>query len=137
MELDTNSQGQVDNSLESTDIDLEPQPPRKKVLKRASFAMDVAPEDLEDHLEFHIKAHDIEEIGEFSFAKRKLSHLVEEEEDSKIQESEEETVEEARANTRRRSIMFTEVPAHINSSPRFVHKVHEFEKGEFRRAEDC
>ena len=136
MELNTNSQGEANISVENTDLDMKLQAPRKKVLKRASFAMDVAPEDLEDHLEFHIKAHDIEEIGEFSFAKRKLSHLADEE-DSKIQESGEETVEEPRAYTRRRSIKFADVPAHVNSSPRFVHKVHEFEKGEFRRAEDC
>ena len=136
MELSTNSQGEASIGVENTDLDRELQAPRKKVLKRASFAMDVAPEDLEDHLEFHIKAHDIEEIGEFSFAKRKLSHLAYEE-DFKIQESVEETVEEPQAHTRRLSIKFEDVPAHVNSSPRFVQKVHEFDKGEFRRAEDC
>lgn len=136
MELNSSSQGELNTSLENTDIDLEDPVPRRKVLKKASFAMDVIPNDLEDHLEFHIKAHDIEETGEFTFARRKLSHLPEEEE-AKIQESEEETVEEPRAYTRRRSIKFEDIPAHINSSPRFVHKVHEFEKGEFRREEDC
>lgn len=115
----------------------------RKLTKRTSFKLEDEAPEIENHLEFHIKAHDIDEVGEFTFAKHKISHISQDEDQSidqqfQSQDIEEdlETAEGSHKTEHKRSLRFEDIPAHTNSSTEFVQKAHEFEKGEFLRDEE-
>ena len=102
----------------------------RKLTKRTSFSLSDEDHEIQNHLEFHIKAHDIDEIGEFTFAKHKISRIPLDEDQSTdylFPDSQpSETVEATRIPERKRSIRFEDIPAHTDSSVEFVLKVHEF-----------